>query len=314
MPMPSLRFFSGDANLPLAGEVADILELPLGQLRVSHLPDSEVHVQIDECVRGMDVFVLQSCSAPVNRNTMELFLLVDAFRRASAASITAVIPYFPYTRQERMAKGREAISARVVASILETLGADRVIYVDVHSPAIQGFFQIPVDPLSAVPILAEYFRDDRFGEAVIVAPDTGRAKMASRYAEILGLPLAVMRKTREGKRVRATHIAGDVRDCVPIIIDDVISSGSVLDEVSALLDAGARPEVYLSITHPVLVGRSLEKLQDAAIRELVVSNTIHMPSQKRLDKVRVISIAPLLADVIRRIHDGVSISPLLRLV
>lgn len=312
--MAPLRLFSGDANRPLAEEVARILELPLGQLRISHLPDTEVHVQIDECVRGADVFVLQSCSAPVNRNTMELFLLVDAFRRASAASVTVVVPYFPYTRQERMAKGREAVSARVVATILESLGASRVIYVDVHVPAIQGFFQIPVDPLSAVPTLAEYFRDDRFNGATIVAPDTGRAKMAGKYAEILGLPLVVMRKSREGGRVRATHIAGDVRDRVPIIIDDIIASGSVLDEIPALLEAGARPEVYLSITHPVLVGRSLEKLQDVAIKELVVSNTIYLPSEKRPGRLHVVSIGPLLAEVIQRIHEGVSISPLLRLV
>ncbi|MGC8874384.1 MAG: ribose-phosphate diphosphokinase [Chloroflexia bacterium] len=313
--MPALRLFSGDANLPLAEEVAEILHIPLGKLRITHLPDSEIHVQIEECVRGVDIFILQSCSQPVNENTMELFLLVDAFRRASAASITTVVPYFPYTRQERMARGREAISARVVSTILEALGVNRVIYVDVHSPAIQGFFQIPVDPLSAVPTLAEYFQDDdRFQNAAIVAPDTGRAKLAAKYAEILDLPLVVMEKRREGSQVRVTHIVGDIRDRVPIVIDDVIASGSVLDEIPALLEAGARPEVYLSITHPVLVGQSLEKLQNPVIRELVVSNTIYVPPEKRLDKLRIISIAPLLAEVIQRIHDGRTISPLLRLV
>ena len=312
--MPPLRLFSGDANLPLAEEVAEILETPLGKLRINHLPDTEVHVQIEECVRGIDIFLLQSCSPPVNENTMELFVLVDAFRRASAASITAVVPYFPYTRQERMARGREAISARVVSTILETLGVDRVIYIDVHSPAIQGFFQIPVDPLSAVPILVEHFQDGRFRDAAIVAPDTGRAKLAAKYAEILGLPLVVMEKRREGSQVRVTHIVGDIRDRIPILIDDVIASGSVLDEVPALLQAGAHPEVYLSITHPVLVGQSLKKLQDPAIRELVVSNTIYLPQEKRSEKLHIISISPLLAEVIRRIHDGRTISPLLRLV
>ncbi len=313
--MPRLRLFSGDANLPLAEEVAEILQVPLGPLRITHFPDTEVHVLIEECVRGVDVFILQSCSPPVNQNVMELFLLVDAFRRASANSITAVVPYFPYTRQERMARGREAISARVVATILEALGVDRVIYVDVHVPAIQGFFQIPVDPLSAVPVLAEYFqRDGRFSEASIVAPDTGRAKLAAKYAEILGLPLVVMEKRREGERIRVTHIVGDIRNRIPIIIDDVISGGSVLEEIPYLLEAGARPEVYLSITHPVLAGRSLERLRDPVIRELVVSNTIFLPPEKRLEKVRVISIAPLLAEVIRRIHSGETISPLLRLV
>lgn len=312
--MPSLRLFSGDANLPLAREVAQILELPLGKVQVTHLPDTEVHVQIDECVRGVDVFILQSCSAPVNQNTMELFLLVDAFRRASAASITAVVPYFPYTRQERMARGREAVSARVVATVLEALGLSRMIYVDVHAPAIQGFFQIPVDPLSAVPVLAEYFDDERFAESAIVAPDTGRAKMASKYADILGRPLVVMHKRREEESVRVTHVVGDIRDRIPIVIDDVIASGSVLDEVPALVEAGARPEVYFSITHPVLVRDSLAKLRNPIIRELVVSNTILVPPKKRSPNLRVVSIAPLLAEVIRRIHEGKTISSLLRLI
>jgi ribose-phosphate pyrophosphokinase len=313
--MAQLRLFSGDANLPLAEEVAQILDLPLGELRITHHPDTEVHVQIEECVRGVDIFVLQSCSPPVNRNALELFLLIDAFRRASASSITVVAPYFPYTRQERMSRGREAISARVVATILEALGTDRVIYFDVHSPAIQGFFQIPVDPLSAVPVLADYFlQDGRFEQASVVAPDTGRAKMAGKYAEILKMPMVIMEKRREGDRVRVTHVVGDIRDRIPIIIDDVMAGGSVLDEIPALLQEGARPEVYLSITHPVLVGRSLEKLRDSAIRELVVSNTIDLPAEKRSEKLHVVSIAPLLAEVIWRIHEGQTISPLLRLV
>lgn len=313
--MPPIRLFSGDANLPLAEEVAEILQLPLGHLRITHQPDTEVHVMIEECVRGLDVYLMQSCSAPVDRNTMELFLLVDAFRRASANSITVVAPYFPYTRQERMARGREAISARVVATILESLGANRVIYVDVHSPAIQGFFQIPVDPLSAVPTLAEYFmQDGRFDQAAIVSPDTGRAKMAAKYAEILKLPLVILEKRREGSTVRVTHIVGDIRNRVPIIIDDVMAGGSVLDEIPPLLEAGARPEVYLSITHPVLVGRSLEKLRDPVIRELVVSNTIYVPPEKRSEKLHVVSLANLLAEVVWRIHEGHTISPLLRLV
>ncbi len=313
--MPPMRLFSGDANLPLAEEVAQILDLPLGKLLITHLPDTEVHVQIEECVRGEDIFILQSCSAPVNENTVELLLLVDAFRRASASSITVVAPYFPYTRQDRMARGREAISARVVATALEALGTDRVIYMDVHAPAIQGFFQIPVDPLTAVPVLADYFlQDGRFENAAVVAPDTGRAKMASKYAEILKLPMVIMEKRREGDRVRVTHIVGDIRDRIPIIIDDVIAGGSVLDEIPALLQAGAQPEVYLSISHPVLVGRSLEKLRDPVVRELVVSNTIYVAPEKRSEKLRIVSIAPLLAEVLKRIHDGQTISPLLRLV
>ncbi|MBN1483285.1 MAG: ribose-phosphate pyrophosphokinase [Chloroflexia bacterium] len=312
--MTTLRLFSGNANLPLAQEVASILGIPLGKLRITHLPDSETHVEILECVRKQDVFLMQTCSDPVNEHSMSLFLLVDAFRRASARSITVVAPYFPYTRQERMARGREAISTRVVATILESLGVDRVIYVDVHSPAIQGFFGIPVDPLTAVPILAKHFGHERFAQAAIVAPDTGRAKMAGRYAELLQLPLVVMQKRREDRQIRVTHISGDIRGHIPIIIDDVIAGGSVLDEIPALLEAGARPEVYLSITHPVLVGRSLEKLCQPFIKELVVSNTIHVPPEKQVKVLRVISIAPLLAAVIQHIYEGHTISPLLQLV
>ena len=315
-PRHPLRIFSGSANLPLAQEIANQLGVPVGRSTTTHLPDSEVHVQIDELVRDQDIFIVQPCSAPVNDTLMELLLYVDAFRRASAHTITCVIPYFPYARQERMARGREAISARVVANCLEMLGVDRVVFVDIHARAIQGFFNIPVDPLSAMEVLASYFADPRFDDAVIVSPDVGRAGLAGRYAEWLGKPLVVMHKRREGvDQVHTTHVVGDVEGKIPIIIDDIMASGSVLKQARDLIERGARPEVHFCVTHPVLLPSAMERLAAMdEVAELVVSNTIHVPPemQQPHTKVRVVSIAPLLARVIRCIHRAESVSPILQ--
>ncbi len=308
-----LRIFSGDANRPLAREVVNILGTTLGDLTVTHLPDSEIHVQIHKPVRGEDVFIIQPCATPVNDNLMELLLLIDAFRRASAASITAVVPYFPYGRQERMAEGREAISAKVVASMLEMLGASRVMYFDVHAAAIQGFFNIPVDPLSAFPTFAEYFKSEGLAEdAVIVSPDTGRAKLASRVSSIMDVPMVMMHKRRASfESADVTHVVGDIKDRRPIVIDDVIAGGSVIDSLPALLEAGARPEICVAITHPVLVGDALKKLDAPYIKRVVVSNTIYLPPEKRHPKIEVVSIAQVLAEVIQLVYEEKSITPVL---
>jgi ribose-phosphate pyrophosphokinase len=269
-------------------------------------------VQIDETVRKKDVVVVQPCTAPVNDHLVELLLMVDAFRRASARRVTAVIPYFPYARQERMARGREAISARVVASMLEMLGADRVIYVDIHSEAIQGFFTVPVDQLPAYPILADYFRGKPFLEdAVVVAPDVGRARLANKYAEALNLKLAIMQKRRDSfEHAETTHVVGDVCDKIPIVIDDMVGSGSVLRQLPILLEEGARPEIHLAITHPVLLPSALEQLDKEWIAELVVTDTVLVPPPKRHPKLRMVSVAPILAYAIRGIYHGQSISAL----
>ena len=308
-----LRIFAGTANRPLAEAAAKLLDTSLGKCTTTHLKDSEIHVMIDEVVRDQDVFIVQPCSAPVNDNLMELLLYVDAFRRASAHEITAVVPYYPYGRQERMAKGREAISAKVVATMLEAMGVSRVIYYDVHAPATQGFFEVPVDPLTALPVLADYFRKPEFADAAIVSPDVGRAKFAGRYAEILGLPLVVMHKRRESEsKVEVSHVVGDIEGKIPIIIDDVIAGGSVLDEVDKLIGAGARPEVYLAITHGVLLPSALKRLEDPRIKRLVVSDTICQPEAIRNHpKITIVSVAKLLAEVIGRIHEGESISGLI---
>jgi ribose-phosphate pyrophosphokinase len=311
-----LRIFSGSANRPLAEEVAAHLGVSVGCATTTKLPDTEVHVQIDDLVRGHDIFLIQPCSAPVNDTLMELLLYIDAFRRASVHSITAVVPYYPYARQERMARGREAISARVVANALEGGGADRVVFVDIHARAIQGFFNIPVDPLSAMPVLAEHFRAPRFDNAVIVSPDVGRAGLAGRYAEWLGKKLVVLHKRREAVgQVETTHVVGNVKDKIPIIIDDIMASGSVLTQVEDLLDKGARPEVYFCVTHPVLLPSAIERLASMeTVKELVVSNTIYVPPEQQHPhtKVRVLSVAAVLAEVIRCIHRGETISPIIR--
>jgi len=305
-----LRIFSGSSHPELASEIATQLGVPLGRSTTIRLPDSETHIMIDEVVRDQDIFFIQTCPAPVNDHIMELLLYLDAFRRASAHDISVVIPYFPYARQDRMARGREAISARVVASLIESMGASRVIFVDIHNRAIQGFFNIPVDPLSALPMLANYFRKPEFNDAAIVSPDVGRATMAGHYAELLNLPLVVMHKHRTSiSHTETTHVVGDISGRRPIIIDDLLAGGSVLRQIDALYDRGATGKAYFSITHPILLPTALQILdEDERIEKLIVTNTLPVPPEKRHPKLEIISIAPLLADIISHIHQGLSIS------
>lgn len=305
-----LRIFSGSAHPALADEIAEILCTPVGKSTTRTLADSEVHIMIDEVVRDQDIFFVQPCSVPVNDNLMEILLYLDAFRRASAHSISLVIPYFPYARQDRMARGREAISARVVANLIETLGAARVIYVDIHNRATQGFFNIPVDPLSAIQLLAEYFRKPKFENAAIVSPDVGRAGMAGRYAEWLELPLIVMHKRRTGfSDVETTHVVGDIKGKRPIIIDDLMAGGSVMKQIDELYKRGAEGGAYFAITHPVMLPSALEYLtHEDRIEKLITTNTLPLGANKQHPKIEVLSVAELLADIISRIHRGVSIS------
>jgi ribose-phosphate pyrophosphokinase len=305
-----MKLFCGSAHPVLGAEIAHLLHMPLGKSTTRRLPDSEFHIMIDEAVRNTDVFFIQPCCEPVNDHLMEMILYLDAFRRASARSVSLVIPYFPYARQERMAKGREAISARVVANLLENEGANRVIYVDIHNLAIQGFFNIPVDPLSAIPILAEYFRQPEFANAAIVSPDVGRAGVAGKYAERLNLPLVVMHKRRTSPtETKTTHVVGDIKGRQPIIVDDIIASGSVLKQIDALYAHGAEGKAFFAISHPVLLPSAIAILnQDSRIGQLVTTNSIPLPSSKISSKITVLSIAPLVADIIRRIHLGISIS------
>jgi len=302
---------AGRANQPLAQAVARELGQELLPMEITRFPDSEIHVLIQELVRHQDIYIIQPCSSPVNDHLMELLLMIDAFRRASAHAINVVVPYFPYARQDRMARGREAISARVAARLIQAMGAARVIYVDIHAQATQGFFDIPVDPLTALPILAQYFSGDQFANAAIVSPDVGRAWLANQYARQLDLPLVVMykRRTEEGS-VQVMDVAGDVFGRTPIVIDDLIASGSVLTQIPALVRAGARPPAYLAITHPVLLPTAVKRLDSDLIAELVVTDTIHVPEERRHPKLRILSIAPVLAEAIHRIQAGESVGPL----
>jgi ribose-phosphate pyrophosphokinase len=305
-----LRIFAGSSHPDLAREVTDILSVPPGKSTTRIFDDSETYVTIDEVVRDQDIFLIQTCSAPVNDHLIEILLYLDAFRRASAHSISLVIPYFPYARQDRMAHGREAISARVVANLLECQGAARVIFFDIHNPAIQGFFNIPVDPLSAISLLANYFRKPEFENAAIVSPDVGRATLAGKYAGLLDLPLVIMHKRRSSpSEVKTTHIVGDITGRRPIIVDDLIAGGSVLKQIDDLYQHGAQGKVCLAITHPVMLPTALKMLdEDDRIEKLVVTNTIPLPSDILHPKIEIISIAPMLADIIYRIHNGISIS------
>ena len=310
MSTHTLQIFTGSSHPSLAEEVTKILRVPLGKSTTKIFDDTEIHVNIDEVVRDQDIFFIQTCSEPVNDHLMELLLYLDAFRRASAHSISVVIPYFPYARQDRMAHGREAISARVVANLLECQGAARVIFIDIHNNAIQGFFNIPVDPLSAISLLSNYFRKPEYRNAAIVSPDVGRASLAGKYAGLLDLPLVIMHKRRTSTSdVKTTHIVGDISGRRPIIVDDLMAGGSVLRQIDDLYKHGAQGKTCLAITHPILLPTALNIIdKDDRIEKLVVTNTVPLTSEKKHPKIEVLSIGPLLADIIYRICKGMSIS------
>lgn len=308
-----LLLYSGTANRPLAEATAQILGCPLGRLEIQRFPDGELSPLIEESVRGEDVFIVQPTSPPVNDNLVELLLTLDAFRRASARRITAVIPYYGYSRQERKAKPREAISAKVVANCLVQAGANRVMLLDVHAPAMQGFFDIPVDSLSSVGLLSRRLAQGPLENAIVVAPDAGRVKLAERFADALGLPLGLMNKRRIDGEVHVTHVVGDFRDRAPIVVDDIMAGGSLIGELPALIEAGARPEITLVIIHALLLGSAPERLTQPFIRRVLVTDSVDLPPGRRPPTLEIISVAPLLAEAIRRTHNEESVSPLFQL-
>lgn len=300
--------FAGRSIVPTAQAIAKQLGLELGDALVTQFPDTESYVLLKENVRGADVFIIQSTSPPVNEHYMELLVMIDAVRRSSAARITVVMPYMGYARQDRKAVGREPITAKLVADLITAAGADRVIVVDLHNSAIQGFFNIPLDHLTAIPVLAAELRRLPLVDPVLVSPDVGRAKMVEKFQHILNLPLVLMHKRRKGLDVAVTEIVGDVADRTPVLIDDIIASGSVIRHVDALVERGARPEVYMAITHPVLVGDAIRRLGHPALKALITTDTIRIPHAEEHPNIRVVSLAPMLADVIRRIHLNLSVS------
>lgn len=307
-----IAIFSGAAHAELAHEIARWLGLDVSPMRVFRFPDSEVYVRVDMSVRGMDVYVVQPTCPPVNENLAELLIILDAMYRASAGRITAVIPYYGYARQDKKTAGREAITARMIADMLSTAGADRVLTVDLHSAQIQGFFDIPVDHLTAVRLLASHLKTQNLDNAVIVAPDAGRVGMAYDYATFLGLPVVVVHKRRVGaEQTIATHIVGEVTGKRPIIIEDMITTGAtVARSVEALLQNEAQPDIQVVATHGVLVHHALEYLSNPAITRIILTNTIPIPPEKRLSKMEILSIGNILADAIARIHADKSVSEL----
>jgi ribose-phosphate pyrophosphokinase len=298
-----LHLFSGTANVPLAAAVAGGLELRLGNRLLEHFPDGEVQIQIRDDVRGDDVYLLQPTGPPVGEHLLELLLLADACRRAGAEHTTAVVPYFGYARQDRREHGGEPLSARLVAQLIEAAGVVRVVAVDLHTPSIEGCFAIPLEHLSAVDLLAETIRPRLGHDAVIVSPDLGAVKLAERYAALLGLPVAIVHKTRlSGTEVSVRGLVGEVRGRTPIVIDDMISTGgTIAAAIGALLDAGAVPDVTVVVSHALLVGPAAERLARLPIRRLVATDSVSLGAPAPLTLERV-SLAPLLADAIRRLH------------
>lgn len=308
--MNDLKIFSGNANRPLAEEIASYLKVPLGEARLGRFSDGEISFQILENVRGADVFVVQSTCPPVDSNLMELLIMLDAFRRASAWRITAVIPYFGYARQDRKDKPRVPISAKLVADLLTTAGANRILAMDLHAGQIQGFFDIPVDHLFAAPVLVDYFRKRAIPQLVVVSPDAGGVERARAYAKRLNADLAIIDKRREQANVaEVLHVIGEVAGRNALIVDDMIDTAGTLREVAHVLITHGVREVFACCTHPVLSGPALERIRESPITEVVVTNTIPLQSHD-VDKIKVLSVAPLLGEAIRSIHEETSVSRL----
>src|SRR3990170_4917373 len=307
-----LKVFCGTANRALGDEIAEFLSISPGRVTISRFADGETYVRFEENARGVDAFVLQPVSHPVNEHLMELLIMLDALRRASAGRITAVVPYYGYARKDKKDAPREPITGRLVADLLVTAGANRVLTLDLHAGQIEGFFNIPVDHLRAMPLFADYLREKDPRNAVVVASDAGAVKRSKQLADRLDLPLAIIFQRRVATDVKEpVQIVGEVEGRVPIMIEDVISTaGTLHGALDLLIQHGARPEVYICATHAKLTGSALDRLGRDEIREVVVTNTIPIPPEKMLPKITVLSVAPLLAEAIRRIHLNQSVSML----
>jgi ribose-phosphate pyrophosphokinase len=306
----SLLVFSGNANKPLAKKVCDYLSLPLGKIDINRFPDGEIDMKILEDVRGADVYVIQSTCPPVNENLMELLIMVDCLRRASAERITAVIPYFGYARQDRKAEGRVPISAKLVANIITAAGVSRALAVDLHAAQLQGFFDIPMDHLYAAPVLVEYFRRLDLKDLTIVSPDVGGIKMARAYAKRLNADLAIVDKRRSGPtETEVMHVIGDVEGRNVILVDDMISTATSITEAAKVCRKKGAKEIYICGTHAVFAGKAVEKLAKAPVKEVIVTDTIPLEG-KEFPNLKILSIANLLGEAIRRIHHSESVSSL----
>jgi ribose-phosphate pyrophosphokinase len=308
---PKLKIFACNSNPKLAEEISSYIGLSLGDAEVLQFSDGEVRIKLNETVRGCDVYVIQSTCLPVNDNLMELLVMVDALRRASANSINVVMPYYGYARQDRKARSRDPITAKLVAKMIETAGADRVISMDLHAMQIQGFFDIPVDHLLGVPILGKYFRNKDLPNVTVVSPDHGGVVRARRLADYLSAPLAIIDKRRPEPNVsEVMNIIGDIKGRTAILIDDIIdTAGTMTLAANALKEYGAAA-VYACSTHPVLSGPAMERIDQSPLEELVVTNTIPLQHPNASSKIKVLSVAPVIGEAIIRIHEQLPISKL----
>ena len=308
-----IKIFAANSTVRVSEQIAECLGLPLGKSEVSTFSDGEITVSLFESVRGSDCFIIQSTCAPVNNNIMEMLIMIDAMKRASAARITAVIPYFGYARQDRKAKARDPISAKLVADLITTAGADRVLTMDLHVPQIQGFFNIPVDHLLGAHVLSNYLKDrigDNVDEYVAVSPDLGSVTRARTFATRLGCPLAIVDKRRQKANVsEVMNIIGDVRGKKVILIDDMVdTAGTLCNSAQALIDKGGATEVIACATHGVLSGPAIERLQNSCIKELILLDTIPLPPEKAIPKITLLPVAPLFAEAIERIYEDKPVS------
>ncbi|ENU5911669.1 ribose-phosphate diphosphokinase [Listeria monocytogenes] len=309
---PKLKIFSLNSNRELAEEIAKEVGIELGKSSVTHFSDGEIQINIEESIRGCHVYVIQSTSNPVNQNLMELLIMIDALKRASAATINIVMPYYGYARQDRKARSREPITAKLVANLIETAGATRMITLDMHAPQIQGFFDIPIDHLNAVRLLSDYFSERHLGDdLVVVSPDHGGVTRARKMADRLKAPIAIIDKRRPRPNVaEVMNIVGNVEGKVCIIIDDIIdTAGTITLAAKALREAGAT-KVYACCSHPVLSGPAMKRIVESPIEKLVVTNSIALPEEKWIDKMEQLSVAALLGEAIVRVHENASVSSL----
>ncbi|MDR1687798.1 MAG: ribose-phosphate pyrophosphokinase [Clostridiales bacterium] len=308
-----IKFFACSANRNLAGNIARVLGYQLGQSDVKTFSDGEISLKINETVRNSDVYIIQSTSPPVNNNLMELLIMIDAMRRASAGRITAVIPYFGYARQDRKTRARDPISAKLVANLITTAGADRILTMDLHCSQLQGFFDIPLDHLVGVPVLARFYKKS-FGDLsdfIAVSPDLGSVSRARNFAEKLNIPLAIVDKRRPKENVsEVMNIIGEVKDKNVILVDDMVdTAGSLTGAAEAVKKFGAK-DVYACCTHAILSGPAAERIEKSVLKELVALNTIEISPDKTMDKLRIITVEQIFADAISRIHEGLPVSVL----
>lgn len=310
--LKNLKFVCGSSHPELGKEIADYLGIKQADIKLSTFSCGEIYACAEETVRGQDVYILQTGSLNVNEDIMELFIIIDSLKRASAHSINVVIPHYPYARQDKKSAPREPISARLIADLLQTAGIDRIVTMDLHADQIQGYFNVPVDHLTSMPLFVKYFKEKNIDDLIVVAPDTGRAKTAKKLADKIGADLAILHKTRPEHNVAdIMHVVGDVNGKTVVLFDDMVDTGgSVTQGLKALKEQGANPDVYLATTHPVFSGPAIQRMQDAGFKEVIVTNTIPLGEEKQFPGLKVLSTAPLLSEVILRNHSNTSISEL----